>query len=321
MIKRYISMLVFSAVAAVVLPMSVEGQKLEVRLLAFDNFGRVLSGLKPENFRVKAGKDRPSITRLEFEENEPIAVAFVVNNRIFGEAEAYLAVNYIRKANPANDYCVISSNEKAEVVSAWKSDRSAIESQLQRIAGTEDKKSRSVVFDAASLAIEKLAESPLRKKVMMIFGTGYDISSKTKLSAVKEMLRNSDVTVFGIDITSRPEWTTPVRDENIDAMTELTGGVQRTIVLDSGLMFDMQKTTPGGTLPELPARQKPASLIGDPKQLLDESAQRLVLETKMTYRIELSSVSSPKKVDFEIELRDLKGKKLPIKARFRLLPN
>ncbi len=310
-----VSLLVLAAVA---LSQAPGGRKQRVRLLVSDKNG-YLSDLKPENIKAKSGNERPVVERLESEENEPAAVAILINDRIFSDADELIASKFVQESNPSNEYCVIASNSKAEVLLDWNGDRAALASTFRRFAEIENNRARSVVFDALALAVQKLSESRLKKKVIQVFGFGYDSYSKTKFSAVKDLLRNSDVLVDGIAVTDDVEWYSQPRDEKLDKITEMTGGHLWIVHIDSRRMYSGTTATGKWEPPEI--RQKPPALVRDPRESLAEFAKQLADATRLTYLLELSPVRSPEKLDLDVEIRNAKGDKRTVYYRYRILPN
>jgi hypothetical protein len=319
MTKRLFSILLLMTLALDAFPQSNADQSRQIRLLALDAYGRVISGLKPENLLIKSGREKPGVSKMMFEENEPVAVAILINDRTFPDAAAYVALRFAQNANSSNEYCVIASNETAEVLANWQRAGSSLTSTLKQIAEAGKKKDRSVLFDAVALGLKKLAESSLKKKAVLIFGNGYDLDSKTKIGTLKELLRASDAVVNAVSITFDPGWRILPRDEVLEKITEPTGGRVLQVYLDSGIETVFPRPGAGNNPPLSETRQKPASLIRNPDEYLSDISEQLAHYIEKTYLVEFLSAANPDKLDVQISLRDTSGNRLRTTARFRVV--
>lgn len=294
-----------------------------VRLLVFDDYGRYISGLKPENITLRENKETKEISRLLFEENEPVAVLVLIDGGYFPAIAAKTALQFIQKANSANDYCIIRYNQNTELLADWKSNDDEIVASLKNIADSKSKAKDFVPFDAISLGLEKLQQSPLRKKVLMILGSSYDTKSKVSFENLKDSIKNSDTIIYAVKVTMQSDYSSIlIRDEKFEKLAELSGGKLFDLYLDSGRMALAPRSEIGNGFPaRTEVIQKPSSMIRNPEKNISELCDVLVTNIEKTYLVAYprNSLTDKAKIEIKINLQDDKGKKIKTETRVKKL--
>ena len=99
---------------------------------------------------------------------------------------------FLRVSNPTNDYFVVTFNSKVQLVQDWTSDPQAILDTLDSLKF----KKQTAMFDAMTLALDKLKTGRNSKHVLLLISDGSDNNSKTKFKEIRDKLKASDVMLF-----------------------------------------------------------------------------------------------------------------------------
>ena len=130
---------------------------------------------------------------------------------------------FFKVGNPANEYFVVMFNNKVRVEQDWTSDPQAV---LKTLNSLTFKKYTSV-WDAMTLALDKVKTGRNSKHVLLLIGDGDDNSSKTGFKEVRDKLKASDVALYSMGVNLREN--TPGNqnywnpEEGINKLQELSG--------------------------------------------------------------------------------------------------
>jgi len=106
------------------------------------------------------------------------------------------AVELIEAAHPETQFALITFDSEIRKEVDFTTDRAPIQSALSGLRAT----GRTRLFDGIRTAMELLAPVRNRAKVIVLLTDGKDEASTTAFSDLEELLRGSDVTVFGCGI-------------------------------------------------------------------------------------------------------------------------
>ncbi len=293
-----------------------------VRVSVFDEYGRYFTGLKPENIVLKEGKETKQVLQLQSEETEPVAVAILIDDDYYPVSSAKTALQFIQKANSANDYSIISYNKTAELLADWKSGDDKIVASLNKIAASKIKTRESVTFDAIALGLEKLKQSALKKNVLLIFGSFYDTKSKTTFDNLKSLVESSDSIIYGVKFYESDGGYIPSRDKNFEKITEISGGRYFDFYLDSGKQVTYRQPDIGIGSPIRDVTPKPSAMLQNLEKEISAFCEMLIGNVEITYLLsyEQKSANSHEKLEIKVNLLNDKGKKIDLKTRFKKLP-
>jgi Ca-activated chloride channel homolog len=181
-------------------------------------FGRFLKGLKRESFSIIDGKNQSDV--LYFDDKEvpqSIGIVFDVSGSM-GKAALELArgaiVRFARQANKSNQYFLVGFDGQPRLIADWMHDENSLILGLNKLGHIEKKRDGTSLYDAVSLAIEKAVRGPQPRKALLVISDGQDNESETKLSRVREMLKQSDVLVYAIEVSENS-------DENYEGRAKL----------------------------------------------------------------------------------------------------
>ncbi|MGH9794222.1 MAG: VWA domain-containing protein, partial [Candidatus Acidiferrales bacterium] len=121
-----------------------------------DPYGRVVTGLEREHFRVLENKQPQEITHFS-SEDVPISIGVIIDvsgsmsNKYDKARQA--AVRFMRTANPQDEFLLVSFSEHAQLVSHFTGD---IETLQSRLLYTKPPKGRTALLDAVYLALSQM---------------------------------------------------------------------------------------------------------------------------------------------------------------------
>ena len=179
----------FPAVARTVrVPVSVQDAK-----------GEPMLGLRGEDFQVSEDGKRQKVT-LFSDERRPLRIALALDisgsmdNKMPQVEEALR--HFVELLEPADEIMVITFNNEVKVVQGFTSDRQRLGKVLDNIepfGGT-------ALYDAAFVAIRRVAKEPAESKAVVLVSDGVDTASRTSFDDLREFARRSEVPVFSIGL-------------------------------------------------------------------------------------------------------------------------
>jgi VWFA-related protein len=104
--------------------------------------------------------------------------------------------HFIDLLEPADEVLVITFNDRVRVVQDFTSDRERLASVLDRM----EPGGGTAFYDAAYLAIQRVAKVPAESKAVVLVTDGVDTASATSFDALRELARRTEVPVFSIGL-------------------------------------------------------------------------------------------------------------------------
>ena len=283
-----------------------------LRFSAFNNDGEVISELKPDMVTLKTNGEIRKVKELVSEKDEPAAVAILLRAGSFAPIRATMALKYIQKANSKNDYCIIDISTEAKVIADWKSTDDKLVSSLNKVAASKTKPEDGIVFDATALALKKLQESPLKKKVLLIMDIFYSDISRRELLQLIDLVKESDAIIYGVKIIL-DSYSNYDRDENIEKISDSSGGRVYFLYIESGMEYAFP-SNPIGRIIE--SERRPKIVKRSIENESQKFAEMLVIRIETTYLLAYESQPNDKseKIKVIAETTDKKGKKIKVEV-------
>jgi Ca-activated chloride channel homolog len=176
---------------------------ISLPVAVLDDRGRPVSGLSKERFSVFEKNVQLEITSFHvFDEPASVAFLFDLSESMparFKNAAAAAASQFTQESNETNEYLVIGFDKKATVLADFGVDRQRIKAALGTVAQSTPKRNTSL-FDACSLAIQKLNMSKYSARVMLLFSDGLDNESSLTFIKLREELKESSTTLYAIGL-------------------------------------------------------------------------------------------------------------------------
>lgn len=193
-----------------------------------DPLGRLVTGLEMKNFRVFEDKKEQEITSLTSDDVPiSIGVIFDMSGSMSDKVEKarQAAVQFMRTANPLDQFFLVTFNDRAALNSGF---TSSVEDLQNRMMFTQSH-GRTALLDAIYLGLSQMRRAHNTRRALLIISDGGDNHSRYNENDVREFLKESDCQLYaigiydpiGIRMRTPEELNGP---SLLDEMTEMTGG-------------------------------------------------------------------------------------------------
>ena len=170
-----------------------------VNVTVTDPYNRLVTGLEPDNFRVFEDNTEQEVLTFS-SEDVPISIGVIfdlsgsMSNKIAKAREA--AVQFFKTANPADEFFMVSFNERAELTSAF---TNSVEDLQNRMMAT-NARGRTALLDAIYLGLSEMRGAHNAKRALLILSDGGDNHSRYNESDIKRLVREADTQLYAIGI-------------------------------------------------------------------------------------------------------------------------
>ena len=198
-----------------------------VNVTVTDPNDRLVTGLEKENFRVfEDGKEQEVATFSS--EDVPISIGVIFDmsgsmaDKIGRAREA--AVQFLRTANPRDEFFMVSFNDRAELTSRFTSSVEELRNRMMFTAA----KGQTALLDAIYLGLSQMRSASNGKRALLVISDGGDNHSRYNEKDIRNFMKEADcqLYVMGVFDTSDMERT----DEEhygptlLSELAEMTGG-------------------------------------------------------------------------------------------------
>jgi len=181
---------------------------INVTATVTDKSGRFVPGLRQEDFTIYEDNVRQEITHFS-NERVPVSLGIVLDTSgsMAGEKidNALSAIDRFLGSllDPTDEIFIYKFSNFPELLQDWTTDRQRLSRVVRRInAG-----GGTAMYDALAEAIPLAQTGQNSKKAIVLISDGNDTDSDTSLSAVKQLIRESEVMVYAIGIDGQSETT------------------------------------------------------------------------------------------------------------------
>ena len=187
-----------------------------------------ITGLEKDQFRLFDDKVEQTITHFAMED-APLAAGLVFDTSAsMGRKlrrSRLAAKAFFQTANPLDEFLLVTFNSRPRLVVPLTANTGLIENRL--IA--EKPKGSTALLDAIYLAVSELRKSDKPRKALLIVSDGADNDSRYSESEIKNLVRESDIVIYGIGIyeSLRTRGRTPEElygPTLLSEIAEMTGG-------------------------------------------------------------------------------------------------
>ncbi len=208
-------------------PISVKTDLVTLTVTVTDLYGRFVSGLTKDAFKVLDNNQEQEITFFS-DTDAPISVGilFDVSGSMSGEkiGKARKALErFIGTSHPSDEYFLIAFNSRAQLLLDRTRDG---ESVLRKLTLVQPK-NNTALYDAVYLGVERVTSGTRQKKAMLIISDGQDNASRYNFNEVRRLLKESDVTVYAVGILDGRDAGSQMGMQGqafLDELTSVTGG-------------------------------------------------------------------------------------------------
>jgi Ca-activated chloride channel family protein len=199
-----------------------------VNVTVSDPYGRLVTGLEPDNFRVFENNVEQEIQFFS-SEDVPISIGVIFDlsgsmaNKVGKAKEA--AMEFFKTANPQDEFFLVSFNDRAQLISSFTDSVEDLQSRLL----SESPKGRTALLDAIYLGLSQMRSARNAKRALLIISDGGDNSSRFNETDIKRLVREADTQLYAVGIFDPLGYRNRTPEELsgpslLTEVTELTGG-------------------------------------------------------------------------------------------------
>jgi len=210
-----------------------EGIKVDVSLALVnvtvtDPLNRLVTGLEKENFRIyEDGVEQEVVTMSS--EDVPVSIGLIfdmsgsMSDKVDKARQA--AVQFMRTANPLDQFFLVSFNDRAELTSGFTSSVEELQNRMMFTAS----RGRTALLDAVYLGLSQMRGAHNAKRALLIISDGGDNHSRYSENDVRNFLKEADCQLYAIgiydDMGIRSRSSEELNGPSLlSEMTEMTGG-------------------------------------------------------------------------------------------------
>lgn len=206
-------------------PLRSEVDLVLVPVTVTDPEDRLVTGLDKKNFAVYQDKEEEVVQNLS-SEDAPISLGIIfdmsgsMSDKIENARQA--VVEFMRTANPADEFFVIGFSDKPELISGFTESISDIQNKMVFTQA----KGMTALLDAIYLGLHHMDKAKNPRKALLIISDGGDNHSRYTEREVKSVVQEADVQIYAIGLF---EALPPTDEERLGPgllsdVTEATGG-------------------------------------------------------------------------------------------------
>jgi Ca-activated chloride channel family protein len=199
-----------------------------VNATVIDPLDRLVTGLEKENFRVFEDGTEQEVVTLS-SEDVPVSIGLIFDmsgsmaDKVEKAREA--AVQFMRTANPLDQFFLVSFNDRAELTSGFTTSVDELQNRMLFTAAH----GRTAMLDAVYLGLTQMRAARHPRRALLIISDGGDNHSRYTEKDVKNFLKEADCELYAIGIydsigdrsRSPEELNGPTL---LSELTEMTGG-------------------------------------------------------------------------------------------------
>ena len=200
---------------------------ITVTVTVTDTYGRYVSGLGKNAFTVLDEKKPQEITFFS-DDDAPVSVGvlFDVSGSMSGDKvkRARDALSkFIQTSHNMDEYFLIAFNSRAQLLLDKTRDGNAILDKLTFV----QTRNNTALYDACYLGVEKVQRGVHPKRALLLISDGQDNNSRYTFSELRRLLKESDVTLYGVGILSGSDAGSSLGMEGqgtLDELASVSGG-------------------------------------------------------------------------------------------------
>ncbi|HUE82792.1 MAG TPA: VWA domain-containing protein [Pyrinomonadaceae bacterium] len=209
------------------LPIIVNTDLVTLTVTVTDQLGRFVSGLSKRAFTVFDEKEPQEITFFS-DDDAPVSVGVVfdVSGSMSGDklrmAREALS-RFIQTSHNADEYFLIAFNSRAQLLLDRSRDGDGVLDKLTFV----ETKGNTALYDGVYLGVEKVTRGSHSKRALLVISDGQDNSSRYNFRELRRLLRESDVLIYSIGITSGRDLHSMLGMEGqgiLDELSSVSGG-------------------------------------------------------------------------------------------------
>jgi Ca-activated chloride channel homolog len=207
-------------------PLKSEVDLTLVNVTVTDPYGRLVTGLEQDSFRVFEDGIEQEIVRFS-SEDVPISIGVIfdmsgsMSDKI--DKSRLAAVQFFRTANPQDEFFLVNFNDRAQLASPFTASVEELQNRLMfTSAGGE-----TALFDGIYLGLSQMKGAHNAKKALLIISDGGDNHSRYTEGDVRSFVKEADVQIYAIGLYDPNGGPTVEEREGpflLNDLTTMTGG-------------------------------------------------------------------------------------------------
>jgi Ca-activated chloride channel family protein len=198
-----------------------------VTVTVTDPYGRLVTGLEQNNFRVFEDGTEQEIVRFS-SEDVPVStgVIFDMSGSMSGEKiekSRLAAMQFFRTANPQDEFFLVNFNDRAQVISSFTGSVDDLQNRLMYTSAH----GMTALFDGIYLGLSQIRGAHNTKKALLIISDGGDNHSRYSENEVRKYVQEADVQIYAIGVYGEDLGRSPEEAEGpslLNGLTQMTGG-------------------------------------------------------------------------------------------------
>jgi Ca-activated chloride channel homolog len=166
-----------------------------------DSQGRMVAGLRQENFRLWEDKVEQKVEYFSSEDS-PVSIGLIfdatgsMQDKISRAREA--AVSFLKTGNLDDEFFLVTFSQSPRLTDGFTTDISGLQSHMIFTPA----KGLTPLYDAAYLGLETMKSARNKRKALLLITDGEDNHSRYSFSDIKEFVKEQDVQIFIIGIVN-----------------------------------------------------------------------------------------------------------------------
>src|SRR5580700_2044751 len=198
-----------------------------VNLTVTDPLDRLVTGLEKEHFRVYEDGVEQEVVTLS-SEDVPVSIGLVfdmsgsMSDKVEKAREA--AVQFMRTANPLDQFFLVSFNDRAELTSGFTSSVDELQNRMMFTAS----RGRTALLDAIYLGLSQMRGAHNGKRALLIISDGGDNHSRYNEGDIRNFVKEADCQLYSIGVFDSNDMERTLEERYgpslLSELAELSGG-------------------------------------------------------------------------------------------------
>ncbi len=197
-----------------------------VNVTVTDPYGRLVTGLEQNNFRVFEDGVEQEVVRFS-SEDVPISIGVIfdmsgsMSDKI--DKSRLAAVQFFRTANPQDEFFLINFNDRAQLVSPFTASVDELQNRLMFTSAH----GMTAMLDGIYLGLSQMKGAHNAKKALLIISDGGDNHSRYSETDIRKYVQEADVQIYAIGLYEPDGGYSPEEIAGpglLNDLTQMTGG-------------------------------------------------------------------------------------------------
>jgi len=198
-----------------------------INVTVTDPYNRLVTGLDRESFRAFEDGVEQEVVHFS-SEDVPVSIGVIfdmsgsMSNKVDKARQA--AVQFLRTANPQDEFFLVSFNDRAEMTSPFTSSVEEIQNRMMYTSAG----GRTALFDGIYLGLSQMRGARNGKRALLVVSDGGDNHSRYTENDVRNFLREADCQLYAIGVYDANDMSRS-REERygptlLSELAEMSGG-------------------------------------------------------------------------------------------------